>query len=117
MSGIANASGSRATPWWVVRSAPTSTRPRAGAASRGEATPPPRRPRGRLRRDTSPQARDELLARDLIAHEARFTQVLSLPPPGDQRRRSEPGQGLMHLGEILRQAIGPPQSSEERSLS
>ena len=33
------------------------------------------------------QARDELLARDLIAHEARFTQVLSLPPPG-QRRRS-----------------------------
>ena len=27
------------------------------------------------------QARDELLARDLIAHETRFTQVLSLPPP------------------------------------
>ena len=26
-------------------------------------------------------ARDELLARDLIAHEARFTQVLSLLPP------------------------------------
>ena len=26
-------------------------------------------------------ARDELLAHDLIAHEARFTQVLSLPPP------------------------------------
>src|SRR4029077_3639260 len=53
------------------------------------------------------QARDELLAQDLIAHEARFTQVLSLPPPRDQRRRSEPGGGLMHLGEILRQAIGP----------
>jgi hypothetical protein len=63
------------------------------------------------------QARDELLAHDLIAHEARFTQVLSLPPPRDQRRRSEPGGGLMHLGEILRQVIGPPQSSEERSLS
>ena len=30
------------------------------------------------------QARDELLARDLIAHETRFTQVLSLPPPGQQ---------------------------------
>ena len=28
------------------------------------------------------EARDELLAHDLIAHEARFTQVLSLPPPG-----------------------------------
>jgi hypothetical protein len=63
------------------------------------------------------QARDELLAHDLIAHEARFTQVLSLPPPRDQHRGSKPGQGLMHLGEILRQAIGPPQSSEERSLS
>ncbi len=62
------------------------------------------------------QARDELLAHDLIAHETRFTQVLSLPPPG-QRRRSESGQGLVPLGEILRQAIGPLQSREERSLS
>ena len=61
------------------------------------------------------QARDELLAHDLIAHEARFTQVLSLPPPG-QRRRSEPGQGLMQLGEILRQAIGIPHSNDERGL-
>src|SRR5580704_19221393 len=31
------------------------------------------------------QARDELLARDLIAHEARFTQVLSLLPPEKRR--------------------------------
>jgi len=61
------------------------------------------------------QARDELLAHDLIAHEARLTQVLSLPPPG-QRRRSEPGQGLIQLGELLRQAIAPPQSSAPRSL-
>jgi hypothetical protein len=60
-------------------------------------------------------ARDELLARDLIAHEARFTQVLSLPPPG-QRRRAEPGQGLMQLGEILRQAIAPPQPNQEWSV-
>ena len=50
------------------------------------------------------QARDELLAYDLIAHEPPLTQVLSLPPRC-QRRRSEPGGGLMHLGDILRRAI------------
>lgn len=61
------------------------------------------------------QAREELLARDLIAHEARFTQVLSLLPP-EERRRSQPGGGLMHLGEILRRAAELAHSSEERSL-
>ena len=60
-------------------------------------------------------ARDELLARDLIAHETRFTQVLSLPAAG-QRRPSEPGQGLMQLGEILRRAAALPQTDGERSL-
>jgi hypothetical protein len=60
-------------------------------------------------------ARDELLARDLIAHETRFTQVLSLPPAG-QRRSCEPGQGLMQLSEILRRAAALPQTSGERSL-
>jgi hypothetical protein len=60
------------------------------------------------------QARDELLARDLIAHETRFTQVLSLPPPG-QRRRCEPTGGLMQLGEILRRAAALP-PADERSL-
>jgi hypothetical protein len=60
-------------------------------------------------------ARDELLARDLIAHQTRFTQVLSLPPAG-QRRRGEPGQGLMSLGEILSRAAGLLPANEERSL-
>jgi hypothetical protein len=60
-------------------------------------------------------ARDELLARDLIAHETRFTQVLSLPAAG-QRRSSEPGQGLMQLGDILRRAAGLPLTNGERSL-
>jgi hypothetical protein len=60
-------------------------------------------------------ARDELLASDLIAHETRFTQVLSLPPAGP-RRRSEPGGGLMPLGEILRRAAALPQANDERSL-
>ena len=60
------------------------------------------------------QARDELLARDLIAHETRFTQVLSLPAPG-QRHRCEPGGGLMRLGELLRQATALPQAGGGRS--
>lgn len=60
-------------------------------------------------------ARDELLERDLIAHEARFTQVLSLPPPG-RRRESAPGQGLVQLGELLRRAAEPPPCHEPRSL-
>ena len=55
------------------------------------------------------EVRDELLARDLIAHETRFTQVLSLPAPG-QRHRCEPGGGLMRLGELLRQATALPQA-------
>ena len=60
------------------------------------------------------QARDELLARDLIAHELRFTQVLSLLPPL-KRRGSEPGQGLVQLGDILRRAAALSHSDEERS--
>ena len=49
------------------------------------------------------KARQELLERDLIAHELPLVQVLSAPAPGG-RRRAEPGQGLMMLGDILRQA-------------
>jgi hypothetical protein len=58
------------------------------------------------------QARDELLARDLIAHEVRFTQVLSLPPLR-RRRPDEMDQGLMQLGDILRQAIATTHSNQE----
>jgi hypothetical protein len=60
------------------------------------------------------EARDELLARDLIAYETRLTQVLSLPPPAQHRRRSEPGRGPVQLGEILRQAVAAADSSRER---
>ena len=60
------------------------------------------------------EARDELLAHDLIAHEARFTQVLSLPSPV-QRRPGEPGGGLMQLGAILRRAIASPPDQERGS--
>ena len=61
------------------------------------------------------QARDELLAYDLIAHEPPLTQVLSLPPAMRQRR-SEPGGGLMPLGDILRQAIASTHTDQERIL-
>jgi hypothetical protein len=61
------------------------------------------------------QARDELVARDLIAQEARWTQVLSMPPPG-QRRCPAPGQGLMQLSEILRRAAALSPPNQERSL-
>jgi len=60
------------------------------------------------------QARDELLAYDLIAHEPPLTQVLSLPP-GCLRRRSGPPGGLMPLGEILRRAIASTHPDSESS--
>jgi hypothetical protein len=61
------------------------------------------------------RAREELLARDLIAHEVRFTQVLSMPS-SVVRRRGEPGAGLMQLGEILRRLAELSPSSHERNL-
>ena len=59
-------------------------------------------------------ARQELLARDLIAHETRWTQVLSLPPP-EPRRCGGSGQGPMQLGEILKQAIASAHPNHEGS--
>ena len=61
------------------------------------------------------QARDALLAYDLIAHEPPLTQVLSLPPHC-RRRRSEPGAGLMQLGDVLRRAIASTLPDRQRSL-
>jgi len=48
------------------------------------------------------RARQELLDRDLIAHQLPLVQVLSLPSPGVSRR-PEPGQGLIRLGELFQQ--------------
>jgi hypothetical protein len=60
------------------------------------------------------QARDELLAYDLIAHEPPLTQVLSLPARC-QRRRAEPGGGLVSLGDVLRRAIAAAHPDQQRS--
>jgi hypothetical protein len=69
----------------------------------------------RMTPPTLVQARDELLTHDLIAHERPLTQVLSLPPRGE-RRRLEPGQGLMQLGELFRQIADQPPASAARRL-
>ena len=50
------------------------------------------------------RARQELLERDLIAHQLPLVQVLSLPT-ATVSRRSEPGQGLMRLGELFGQVL------------
>lgn len=69
----------------------------------------------RLPRPALDQAREELLRRDLIAHQPPLIQVLSLPPNG-VRRRAEPGQGVVQLGELFRQAAAQPSSRNgERS--
>ena len=60
----------------------------------------------RLTQPVLEQARQELLDRDLIAHQLPLVQVLSLPTPG-VRRRPEQGQGLRMLGDLLRQAGEP----------
>src|SRR5271167_650733 len=56
----------------------------------------------RLSQPILERARQELLDRDLIAHQLPLVQVLALPAPGVSRR-PEPGQGLIQLGELLRQ--------------
>ena len=60
------------------------------------------------------KAREELLDRDLIAHQLPLVQVLSLPAPG-VRRRPEPGQGLIRLGELFRQIADAPTPDPKRN--
>lgn len=55
------------------------------------------------------QAREELLARDLVAYEPPLTQVLSLPV-GRARREAAPGQGLLRLGDLFREIASPSSS-------
>jgi hypothetical protein len=58
------------------------------------------------------QARQELLDRDLIAHQLPLVQVLSLPA-ATVSRRVEPGQGLMQLGDVFRH-LGVAPAAEPR---
>ena len=68
----------------------------------------------RLSQQVLEKARQELLERDLIAHQLPLVQVLSLPTPGISRR-PEPGQGLMLLGDVLRQAMVAPAADKRRN--
>ena len=68
----------------------------------------------RLEQPFLERARQELLERDLIAHQLPLVQVLSLPSPGVQRR-PEPGQGLMMLGDVFRQAMAAPSADSRRT--
>ena len=68
----------------------------------------------RLSQSVLEKAREELLDRDLIAHQLPLVQVLSLPSPG-VRRRPEPGQGLMRLGDLFRQIADAPAPDPRRN--
>jgi hypothetical protein len=57
------------------------------------------------------RARQELLDRDLIAHQLPLVQVLSLPAPSVSRR-AEPGQGLIRIGELFGQVAAAAAASE-----
>ena len=68
----------------------------------------------RLSQPVLEQARQELPDRDRIAHQLPLVQVLSLPSPGVSRR-PEPGQGLIVLGELFRQATAAPAPDNRRN--
>jgi hypothetical protein len=61
------------------------------------------------------QARQELLDRDLIAHQLPLVQVLSLPSPA-VRRRPEPGQGVIVLGDLFHQAAAAATAEHRRNI-
>ena len=58
----------------------------------------------RLSQEVLQRARQELLDRDLIAHQLPLVQVLSLPAAGVCRQPA-PGQGLIRLGDLFRQVM------------
>lgn len=60
-------------------------------------------------------AREELLGRDLVAYEPPLTQVLSLPVRR-ARCAAAPGQGLLRLGDVLREIASPSLSDVPRRL-
>ena len=68
----------------------------------------------RLSQSVLEKAREELLDRDLIAHQLPLVQVLSLPQPG-VKRRSEPGRGLTLLGDLFRQAATAATADDRRN--
>src|SRR5258708_23854677 len=68
----------------------------------------------RLSQSVLDGAREELLSRDLIAHQLPLVQVLSLPSPGVSRR-PEPGQGLMLLGDVFRQVAAAAAPDQRRT--
>ena len=68
----------------------------------------------RLSQPVLAKAREELLERDLIAHQLPLVQVLSLPARGVSRR-PEPGQGLIQLGDLFRQLADAPTPDPRRN--
>jgi len=68
----------------------------------------------RLSQPALERAREELLQRDLIAHQLPLVQVLSLPSPGVSRR-AEPGQGLILLGDLFCQRAAEPTAEPRRN--
>lgn len=68
----------------------------------------------RLSQPALERAREELLHRDLIAHQLPLVQVLSLPSPGVSRR-AEPSQGLIVLGDLFRQLAATPTAEPRRN--
>jgi hypothetical protein len=68
----------------------------------------------RLTQPVLERARQELLDRDLIAHQVPLVQVLSLPAPA-VNRRPEPGQGLILLGDLFRQPAATPPADPGRN--